>query len=228
MDQNLQLDLPVLQQPTEKELVRNNPGGTPRGLEFTPLLLPGLFHRFTLRGRTTGSLPNPPGFPPAPVRYVQAEQIHGNLVASVSAQDHDSIIPQADALVTTDKNLALIIRTADCGPVFFYDPERQAIGLAHSGKKGTALNITAQVVRTMTEQFGTNPRDLIVVLGPCIRPPHYEIDFAAEIAEQAKATGVRHFHDCGLNTAADLGSFYSYRAEHGKTGRHYSMLSLND
>jgi copper oxidase (laccase) domain-containing protein len=62
-----------------------------------------------------------------------------------------------------------------------------------------------------------------VVLGPCIRPPDYEVDFAREIQQQAKQAGVGLFHDSGLNTAADLSRFYSYRKEMGKTGR---MLAL--
>ncbi|MDR0533070.1 MAG: polyphenol oxidase family protein [Verrucomicrobiales bacterium] len=212
---------------TEKELIRRNPGSPPY-LEFAPLQVPQLRHRFALRGEPHEALPNPPHFPPPPMRHVQAEQVHGNLAVGVTSRDHDRIIPSADALVTADKNLTLIIRTADCGPVYFYDPVNQAIGLAHSGKKGTVMNITAQVIRLMSEQFSSKPEDLVVVLGPCIRPPDYEIDFAEEIAAQAKAEGVRHYHDCGLNTATNLTEFYSYRMEQGRTGRHYAFLMLND
>ena len=75
----------------------------------------------------------------------------------------------------------------------------------------------------MGERYGTRPADLVAVLGPCIRPPHYEIDFAAEIARQARILGIGEFHDHGENTACDLTSHYSYRIEKGCTGR---MLAL--
>jgi copper oxidase (laccase) domain-containing protein len=75
----------------------------------------------------------------------------------------------------------------------------------------------------MRREFGTKPEDLIVVLGPCIRPPDYEIDFAALIREQAGKAGVGEFHDEGENTACDLARHYSYRIEKGRTGR---MLAL--
>ncbi len=196
-------------------------------LEFTPLLAAGLSHRFCLRSATAAEFPNQPVFPPSVTQQVQAEQVHGGLVVSVGPGDHDRVISGADALVTRHPRLTLVIRTADCGPVFFYDPARCAIGLAHSGKKGTELNITGAVGGAMTAQFGTDPRDLVVVLGPCIRPPHYEIDFAAGIGRQARAAGVGHFYDCGLDTAADRGRFYSYRMEQGRTGRHYAFLTLD-
>ena len=68
--------------------------------------------------------------------------------------------------------------------------------------------------------------NVIVQLGPCIRPPHYEVDFAAEIGRQAARAGIVRFHDCGLCTACDLARYYSYRAEKGKTGRMWGVLML--
>ena len=67
-------------------------------------------------------------------------------------------------------------------------------------------------------------RGVTAVLGPCIRPPHYEVDIAAEIGRQADRAGLGNFIDCGLDTAADLSRFYSYRMELGKTGRMMAML----
>ena len=63
------------------------------------------------------------------------------------------------------------------------------------------------------------------MLGPCIRPPHYEVDFAGEIGRQAGRAGVGNFLDCGLDTAADLDRFYSYRLESGKTGRMMALIT---
>ncbi|HEV2965660.1 MAG TPA: polyphenol oxidase family protein, partial [Chthoniobacterales bacterium] len=101
-----------------------------------------------------------------------------------------------------------------------------AIGLVHSGKKGTELAIASKAIEKMGEQFGSNPADLIVQLSPCIRPPHYEIDFAAEIVEQLRTAGVKQIHDSGVCTACDIDRYYSYRAEKGKTGRMLALLGL--
>jgi purine-nucleoside/S-methyl-5'-thioadenosine phosphorylase / adenosine deaminase len=77
------------------------------------------------------------------------------------------------------------------------------------------------------ESFGSEPAQLIVQLSPCIRPPHYEIDFAAEIIRQCRALGVKEIHDSGVCTANEVGRYYSYRAEKGKTGRMLALLALN-
>ena len=68
---------------------------------------------------------------------------------------------------------------------------------------------------------------MIVQLSPCIRPPHYEVDFAAEIIRQCRALGVQHIHDSGTCTACDLARYYSYRAEQGKTGRMLAVIGLH-
>lgn len=164
------------------------------------------------------------GFP-CPL-WVQAGQPHGTSCAAVGVLDAHSTIPDVDALATDVPRLTLIIRVADCGPVYFVDPERRTIALAHSGRRGTEGNIVASTLNTMRRAFGSDPRDIHVFLGPCIRPPHYEVDFARQILIQAREAGVTHTHDCGLNTGADLDRFYSYRMEKGHTGRHYAALRL--
>jgi len=78
----------------------------------------------------------------------------------------------------------------------------------------------------MGEHFGSGPGDLIVQLSPCIRPPHYEVDFAREIVRQVRACGVQQVHDSGLCTACDLSRYYSYRAEKARTGRMLALLAL--
>jgi len=91
------------------------------------------------------------------------------------------------------------------------------IALAHSGRRVRKGISWVETVSCLRETFDTHPENLIVQLGPCIRPPHYEIDFAAEIERQARACGVRHYHDCGMCTASHPDRYYSYRAEKGKT-----------
>ncbi len=106
------------------------------------------------------------------------------------------------------------------------DHKTPAIGLVHSGKKGTERAIVSNAIQQMREHFGSDPAELVVQLSPCIRPPHYEIDFAAQIVEQCRAAGVKMIHDSGVCTACDVDRYYSYRAEKGKTGRMLALLGL--
>lgn len=158
-------------------------------------------------------------------RYLIAEQIHGAEIAAVHAGSQH-LSPAADALITDDPGVALGIYVADCGPVFIVDPVRRAIGCAHSGKKGTQLGIAAATVAAMVACYGCEPARMTAVLGPCIRPPHYEIDFAADIIRQLRESGVGSVTDCGTCTAANPDLYYSYRRELGKTGRMVALLAL--
>jgi copper oxidase (laccase) domain-containing protein len=158
---------------------------------------------------------NPPAF---------AEQVHGNLVTTVS--NADTLAPAADGLATNVPDLTLGIYVADCAAIFLVDPRRRAIALLHSGRKGTELNILAAGVNALRENFGVDPADLVGVVSPCIRPPHYDVDFAATISAQARALGVGAFHDAEVCTAANPDRYYSYRRESGRTGRMLALLSL--
>jgi copper oxidase (laccase) domain-containing protein len=106
------------------------------------------------------------------------------------------------------------------------DPKTPAIGLVHSGRKGTELGVVTNAIRQMIERFGSDPANMILQLSPCIRPPHYEVDFAAEIIRQCRALGIQQIHDSGICTACHLNRYYSYRAEKGKTGRMLAVLGL--
>ena len=131
-----------------------------------------------------------------------------------------------DGLITNQRGVCLGIYVADCCAVFLVDPVRRALGLVHSGKKGTELGIVASAIRTMMARFGSRVSDLVIQLSPCIRPPHYEIDFAADIVRQCRDLGVASVHDGGVCTACDLTRYYSYRAEKGRTGRMLAFLAL--
>ena len=168
---------------------------------------------------------------------VTAEQVHGNRlvvlmenhVPQMSGESGDSRLncfPGCDGIITTRRELLLGIHVADCCAVYIVDPKTPAIGLVHSGKKGTELGIASKAIDHMKQQFGSNPPDMIVQLSPCIRPPHYEIDFAAEIVRQCRSSGVNQIHDSGACTACDVTRYYSYRAEKGKTGRMLALLAL--
>ena len=79
----------------------------------------------------------------------------------------------------------------------------------------------------MIKRFGSDPGNMLVHLSPCIRPPHYQVDFAAEIIQQCRALDVQQIHNSGICTACDLERYYSYRAEKGKTGRMLALIGLH-
>jgi copper oxidase (laccase) domain-containing protein len=163
-----------------------------------------------------------------PQDYVMGEQTHGAGVAVVGLVESGRVIPGVDGLVTMEKNLSLVIRVADCGPVWIRCRKTGAVGLVHSGRRGTEARVVEVAIRKMRDEFGAEARDMVALLGPCVRPPHYEVNFAAEIIRQLEREGVGQVVDSGLCTAQDMKRFYSYRAEKGKTGRHFALLARGD
>lgn len=87
-----------------------------------------------------------------------------------------------DGLVTNDRELCLVCFFADCVPLYFVDRRHGAIGLAHSGWRGTAAGMGMHMVRRMELEFGTRPRDLVAAVGPSICQDCYEV--SREVAEQ--------------------------------------------
>jgi len=154
-----------------------------------------------------------------------AEQVHGKEVAVLTAPTIEAIAG-TDGLISNVPGLVIGIYVADCCAVYLADARSGAFGVVHSGKKGSELGITTQAIEKMQQHFGTNPADLCIQLSPCIRPPAYEIDFAAQIRQQALDAGVpaAQIHDTGLCTSLDLHRFYSYRMEKGLTGRMLALL----
>jgi purine-nucleoside/S-methyl-5'-thioadenosine phosphorylase / adenosine deaminase len=157
-----------------------------------------------------------------------AQQIHGNKVAIIDRPvESDKHFAGCDGFITNQRLVVLGIYVADCCAAYIVDPKTPAVGLIHSGRKGTELGVVPNAIGQMIDHFGSNPANMIVQLSPCIRPPHYEVDFAAEIIRQCRALGVKEIHDSGLCTACDLHRYYSYRAEKGKTGRMLALIGLN-
>ena len=157
--------------------------------------------------------------------FITAEQIHGAEVAVVH-ENTRAPVAGVDALITNRPNVCLGIYVADCCAVYAIDTEHDCIGLAHSGKKGTALGIVPAMLRKMSCTYGTDPAKVIVQLSPCIRPPLYEVDFAAQIVRQCQALGVGEVVDSGDCTGSNLDRYYSYRMEKGQTGRMLALLAI--
>lgn len=105
-----------------------------------------------------------------PNAIVQMEQVHMAQVKRVSKSQQGKLIAKADGLVTDDPKIILMLRVADCIPVFLFDPENRAIGLVHSGWKGTAGKIVLTAIERMMLEFNSKPHNLLMALGPSIQP----------------------------------------------------------
>ncbi len=112
---------------------------------------------------------------------VTLKQLHSNKVVIVrkidktrGALDYDDSLAPADGMVTEDAGVPLVIFTADCMSLFFFDTKKKIIGIAHSGWKGTYFNISKNIIKTMIT-FGANLENIIVGLGPTIGKYCYEI-----------------------------------------------------
>ncbi len=87
-----------------------------------------------------------------------AQQVHGDKIAVIDRPfDADHVFPGCDGLITNQRKHALGIHVADCGAVYIVDPKTPAIGLVHSGKKGTELAIAAKAIAQMGNTLDPHP-----------------------------------------------------------------------
>jgi len=174
-------------------------------------------------------------------------QVHGDDVAIIE-QDAPAGITEADAVIISSPSLAVGVRTADCLPLIIADPVKRAAAAIHAGRRSTELHITAKTIKIMAEKFGSDPADMSVALGPCIRNCCYHVDketaarFHAccgggggqylDIVEanirQLLESGVRQtaIVDSGICSSCDNLRFYSYRKDGNVTGRFISGVAL--
>ena len=156
---------------------------------------------------------------------VTAGQVHGTGIGLVKKANL-SPFAEMDGLLTEKRGITLGIYVADCAPVWIVARNGSIGALLHSGKKGTELGIVRHGIRALLDTGKVASSDLIVVVGPCIRPPCYEVDFASEIARQVREYGITEIHDDGICTACHPERYYSYRRERGLTGRMLATLTL--
>jgi YfiH family protein len=188
-----------------------------------------------------------------PQQLVQVRQIHSAKVVKVDFPE--DAIREGDAIMTNQRNLLLLMRFADCVPVLFFDPDNLVIAIAHAGWKGTLKGVVSEVVKAMTNHYGSSPDRIKVGIGPSIGPNHYQIGddviaetlaaFPTEYDEvlindpdgvkldlwkanqiHLNKAGVHHVETAGICTGCDLSKWYSHRAEQGKTGRFAAVIGI--
>lgn len=114
-----------------------------------------------------------------PETVVKNHQVHGKAVRRITSPSEAVPLSQpgtfpADALVTDVPGICLTVFSADCIPVLLYDPVRRVVGAAHAGWRGTAAGIAYETARTMAEDYGCAPENLLAAIGPGISPCCFE------------------------------------------------------
>ncbi|RKU21176.1 peptidoglycan editing factor PgeF [Candidatus Poribacteria bacterium] len=185
------------------------------------------------------------------LRYCR--QVHGTDVINVvdQALPTSTLPPEADALVTAQRDVALAIFTADCVPIFIVDVTTPAIGIAHAGWRGTLARIAVNTLARMETLFGTVAANCQIHLGPSIQKCCYTVSeelitqftdhFGSIVASgtnlSLQSSNVNQLVEVGVSpavisvspfcTACRTDLFYSHRAEDGQTGRMLSFIELN-
>ncbi len=112
---------------------------------------------------------------------VMSKQTHTTNVRVVTEEDRGKGVVKerdytdVDGLVTDVRGICLVTSYADCVPLYFVDPVRNAIGLSHSGWRGTVGKIGKKTVELMTERFGSDPSDILACVGPSVCVDCYEV-----------------------------------------------------
>ena len=183
-------------------------------------------------------------------------QVHSEkVVVTNSPRPLNQPHQQADAIVTNNQNVSLLMLFADCVPIFIIDPVQRIISLAHAGWKGTVKNITGKTIEKMVEVFKSNAKEMEAFIGPSIYQHHYPV--GQEVVEAVKTvmdpsrvvekresdyyldlvaankinlmnSGVSKVHSSGICTHCNTTDWFSHRAEMGKTGRFAAVISLKN
>lgn len=112
---------------------------------------------------------------------VLSQQTHTTNVRVVTEKDKGKGIvtpldyTDVDGMVTNIPGICLVTFYADCVPLYFVDPVQKAIGLSHSGWRGTVGKIGKETIRKMEEQYGSDPKDILAAVGPSICKDCYEV-----------------------------------------------------
>ena len=130
---------------------------------------------------------------------MSSDQTHTTNVRRVTEKDRGSGITRerefhdTDGLITDTPGVVLATYYADCVPLYFVDPVHRAIGLSHSGWRGTVHRMGAATIEAMRETFGTNPSDLLTAIGPSICRDCYEV--SEDVIEQFAAAFPAELHN---------------------------------
>jgi YfiH family protein len=104
----------------------------------------------------------------------QSHGINGIHIKKTTDQ-HQSILVDADFLITNQIGCGLAVTTADCVPVVIYDPSSQAVALVHAGWKGIMADIISAALNKMKQLYNSDMKKVEIFIGPAARKCCYEI-----------------------------------------------------
>lgn len=137
---------------------------------------------------------------------VKLDLVHGTKAVVVSSKNKGKIIPESDALITNNKDLALWLLTGDCPPFILYDPKKKVIAVAHSGWMGTVGKIVTKTIALMATKFQCNLMDILVSIGPSIEKCCY-INPRPNVQEFLPEWSKFIFNDSKKSARIDLNGF---------------------
>ncbi len=117
-----------------------------------------------------------------PADFTYTNQTHTTNVAVVEKQDRGRRFMDTDGMVTDVPGICLVTFYADCVPLFFVDPVHRAIGLSHSGWRGTVGKMGRVTLKLMEDRYGTKPSQVLAAIGPSICRDCYEV--SADVIEK--------------------------------------------
>lgn len=189
-----------------------------------------------------------------PENLIIPQQTHSDNVRVVNGeQETVNGFANTDALITSKPNIALALNFADCVPIIFYDPVKKVIACAHAGWRGTAAKIGPKTVEKMVKEYGSNPEDIIALIGPSIGKCCFEA--GSNVLEQLQTTlkeytaklfsnshadlklinkfqlldiGVKKIDVCEYCTSCQTELFFSYRKENANTARHSALIMMRE
>lgn len=200
----------------------------------------------------------------APDHMVASRQTHTTNIRLVTAADlgngitKPSTYEDIDGLATNIPGIALATFYADCVPLYFVDPVHRAIGLAHSGWRGTMSRMGEHMVHFMQDHFQSRPEELVAAIGPSICVDCYEVseevaeqfrgDFPENVLEKGKMPGKyqlnlweanrsillkagilpEHIAVTDVCTCHNPEYLFSHRASHGQRGNLAAFLMLKE
>ena len=132
-------------------------------------------------------------------QFVCSDQTHTTNVRRVTKADAGKgvVIPKdytdVDGLITNEPGIVLSTFYADCVPLYFVDPVHRAIGLSHSGWRGTVNKMGQVTIEAMKREFGSKPEELYCAIGPSICQDCYEI--SRDVAEEFMKAFPEHVND---------------------------------
>ena len=126
--------------------------------------------------------------------FTYTHQTHTTNVAVVREEDRGKRFMETDGMVTDVPGICLVTFYADCVPLYFVDPVHRAIGLSHSGWRGTVKRMGQVTLERMKEAYGTKPEDVFAAIGPSICQDCYEVseDVASAFAKEFSG------HECEI------------------------------